>query len=276
MKEFVKLSTLYGLLGEKLGHSMSPEIHALIFKELHIDAYYHLFEVKREALKDAVFGLKALGARGVNVTIPYKVPVMEYLDSISREAKEIGSVNTILFKDDRTLGYNTDYFGFGRMLHKNDIHIDNKRVVVLGSGGSAKGVLQYLLDNGTKSIIIASRDTAKLKDSDYYKRFDLMSYGELAALKDVDVIINCTPSGMYPKVDACPVDERLLSKFSSAVDLIYNPKETLFLKYAKKADLKAVNGFYMLVAQAVAAEELWNDVKISSEIIDHINESIDY
>lgn len=270
------MSTLYGLLGEKLGHSLSPTIHSLIFRQLHIEAYYHLFEVKGDELKNVVLGLKALGAGGVNVTIPYKVPIMDFLDSISREAKEIGSINTIVFKDDKSLGYNTDYFGFGRMLDKNNINVKNRKVVVLGSGGSAKGVLQYLLDNGTKSIIIASRDTYKLKDSDYYKRFDLISYDKLGTLKDLDIIVNCTPSGMYPKVDACPVDENILSKFSSAVDLIYNPKETLFLKYAKKSGLKAVNGLYMLVAQAVAAEELWNDVKISRDQIDHIYNSLDY
>jgi shikimate dehydrogenase len=270
------LSTLYGLLGEKLGHSMSPLIHSLVFKELKMDAYYHLFEVKKENLREAVYGLKALGARGVNVTIPYKVPVMDYLDDISREAKAIGSVNTIVFKNNKTLGYNTDYYGFGRMLDKNDIDIVNKKAVVLGSGGSAKGVLQYLLDNGIKDITVASRDIYKLKEMDYYKKFSLISYSELKLLKDFDIIINCTPSGMYPKVDTSPVDEDILGNFSAAVDLIYNPKKTLFLKYAEAAGVKAVNGLYMLVAQAVAAEELWNNVNIPKEIAEYIYNTLDY
>lgn len=270
------MNTLYGLLGEKLGHSMSPQIHALIFKELKMDAYYHLFEVTKEELKNAVYGLKALGAKGVNVTIPYKVPVMDFLDHISREAKEIGSVNTIVFTDNKTMGYNTDYYGFGRMLDRNDIDVANKKAVVLGSGGSAKAVLQYLMDNGIKSIGLASRDISKLKDIDYYKKFTLMSYNELKLLKDYDIIINCTPSGMYPKMDVSPVDKAVLSNFSSAVDLIYNPKQTLFLKYAKETGLKAVNGLYMLVAQAAAAEELWNNTYISREIVDYIYDSLEY
>lgn len=270
------MNTLYGLLGEKLGHSMSPAIHASIFKELKMDAYYHLFEVKKENLREAIYGLKALGAKGVNVTIPYKVPIMDYLDYISQEAIEIGSVNTIVFKGDKTWGYNTDYYGFGRMLEKNNITIAGKNAVVLGSGGSAKGVLQYLLDNGIKSIVVASREVSKLKEMDYYKRFSLMSYNDLKQLKDFDIIINCTPNGMYPNIDSSPVDEAILHNFSAAVDLIYNPKQTLFLKYADKVGIKAVNGLYMLVAQAVAAEELWNNVKISKEITDNIYNSLDY
>lgn len=270
------MKTLYGLLGEKLGHSISPAIHSLVFKELNIDAYYHLFEVNKEELKTAVYGLKTLGAGGVNVTIPYKVLVMDYLDSISREAKEIGSVNTIVFKDNKTIGYNTDYFGFGMMLKKNNIEVTNKKVVVLGSGGSSKAVSQYFLDNGAKSIQIVSRDVNKIKSMVYFKKFSLISYSELKSLKDADIIVNTTPCGMYPNVGSCAVEEDIISKFSAAVDLIYNPKETLFLKYAKKSGAKAVNGLYMLVGQAVAAEELWHDVKIPIDKIDNIYETLKY
>jgi shikimate dehydrogenase len=270
------LKTLYGLLGEKLGHSISPSIHSLIFKELNIDAYYHLFEIEKDNLKNAVHSLKTLGAGGVNVTIPYKITIMDYLDSISREATEIGSVNTIVIKDYKTIGYNTDYFGFGMLLKKNNIEVTNKNVVVLGSGGSSKAVLQYFLNNGAKSIQVVSRDINKINSMDYFKKFRLISYSELKSLKDVDIIVNTTPCGMYPNVDGCAVEEDILSKFSAAVDLIYNPKETLFLKHAKKSGAKAVNGLYMLVGQAVAAEELWNDVNFSRAVVDNIYDTLNY
>ena len=262
-----KLGSLYGLLGEKLKHSISPKIHSLIFKEGNIQGYYHLFEVEKENLGSAVEGLKALCAKGVNVTIPYKVSVMEYLDEISIEAKKIGSVNTICFNGNKTIGYNTDYYGFGIMLEKNNITVANKSAVILGSGGASKAVLQYILDKGIKDVKIVSRDVSKIKCTDKMKYFNLISYDEIKYLKGKDIIINCTPCGMYPNLQCSPVEKEVISDFSVAIDLIYNPSETLFLKYARELGIKGVNGLYMLVGQAVAAEELWNNISISVDKI---------
>jgi shikimate dehydrogenase len=264
------LKQLYGLLGESLKHSISPEIHSLIFKEINIDGYYHLFELERDNLKTAVYGLKALGAKGVNVTIPYKIPIMEFIDELSPEAEKIGAINTICFYDNKTRGYNTDYYGFGMLLDKNNIKIQNKKAVVLGSGGAAKSVLQYLVDKGIKTISVVSRATAALKRNPEFKDFSLISYSELNQLKDEDIIINCTPCGMYPNVDNSPVPRDIVTKFSAAVDLIYNPCETLFLKHAKESSIAYMNGLYMLIGQAVCAQELWNNIKISDEIVDKI------
>ncbi|QZY53639.1 shikimate dehydrogenase [Crassaminicella profunda] len=263
---------LYGLIGEKLTHSFSPKIHEIIFKELKRKGHYHLFEIKRENLKDALYGLKALEVGGVNVTIPYKVDLMKYLDEISEEAKRIGAVNTICFRDGKTIGYNTDYYGFGMMLDTNDIQIENKRAAVLGTGGASKAVLQYLLDGGIKDITLVSRDVHKGKEK--YKEFKMISYKEVKTLKDYDMLINCTPCGMYPHVDVSPVKKEDLLNFHTAIDLIYNPQETLLLKESKEKGLKAVNGLYMLVGQAIKAQELWNDVKIDNHICDKVYEEI--
>lgn len=268
------MKQLYGLLGESLKHSISPEIHSLIFKEMNIDGYYHLFEVKRDNLKNAVYGLKVLGAKGANVTIPYKIPVMEYIDELSPEAVKIGSINTIGFEDNKTKGYNTDYHGFGMLLNKNQINITNKKAVILGSGGAAKGVLQYLVDKGIGTISIVSRDKNALKTNASFKDFKLMSYSELKQLKEEDIIINSTPCGMYPIVDNSPISRDIVNKFSVAVDLIYNPCETVFLKFAREGNLTYMNGLYMLVGQAICAEELWNNIKISEKIIDKIYNQI--
>lgn len=266
----MKLKQLYGLLGESLKHSISPKIHSLIFKELNLDGCYHLFELQRDDLKNAVYGLKALGAKGVNVTIPYKIPIIEYIDELSPEAVKIGSINTICFHDNKTKGYNTDYYGFGMMLDRNNIDIRNKNAVVLGSGGAAKSVLQYLVDNGIRNITVVSRDTPALKNTYNLKDFNLISYSQLQLLRDEDIVINCTPCGMYPNMDSSPVPRDIVAKFSVAVDLIYNPSETLFLKYARESSIAYMNGLYMLVGQAASAQELWNGIEVSERVVNEI------
>lgn len=266
------MSNFYGLIGEKLGHSFSPQIHHSILEKINSKGLYNLFEIKRDDLKDAIEGLKALGCRGVNVTIPYKVEIMRYLDEISKEAEKIGAVNSISFNNGVLKGYNTDYHGFGATLKKAQIDIYNKKVVILGCGGVAKAVLQYLIDNEIGEIICVSRNPQNISEN--FKNFKIISYNDMDNLKNHDIIINCTPCGMHPNVDHCPVKENILSKFSVAVDLIYNPEETLFLKQASKLGLKTVNGLYMLVAQAVAAQEIWQDVEIGKESIEEIYKEI--
>lgn len=262
------MSSLYGLIGEKLGHSFSPIIHSIIFKELSINAYYNLFEVNNEHLKDAVYGLKALKAKGVNVTIPYKVDIMKYLNYVSIESNKIGAVNTICFKDNKTIGYNTDYYGFGIMLNKYNITIKGKTAVILGTGGASKAVVQYLLDKEIKDIVLVSRDISKVDEK--FKNFRLISYNEIKSLKETDMIINCTPCGMHPNTNISLINKEDMSKFKVAVDLIYNPTQTLFLKYAKELGLVSINGLYMLIGQAVKSQELWNNIEIYSVIYDKI------
>lgn len=262
------MSRLFGLIGEKLGHSISPVIHSKLFDILEMDARYDLFEIERGYLKAKFNELIQNGVKGLNVTIPYKVDIMEYLDEISIHAENIGAVNTVCFKEDKIIGYNTDYYGFGRMLEKNCIETKDKKVVVLGAGGAAKAVIQYFIDNSSKSILLVSRD--KKKAAENFKDIEIIDYEELKKLNSGDIIVNSTPCGMYPKVENSPVDETCVSKFSSAIDLIYNPKETLFLKFAEKLGIKAVNGLYMLVGQAIAAEELWNNITIEQSVVDKI------
>ncbi|KZL89369.1 shikimate dehydrogenase [Clostridium magnum] len=262
------MSNFYGLIGEKLGHSLSPEIHNLIFKNINSKGLYNLLEIKREDLENAIWGLKALGCKGANVTIPYKIQVMQYLDSISEEAGKIGAVNTISFNNGVLTGYNTDYHGFGAALKRKQIDINNKKAVILGCGGASKAVVQYLIDNRINDIIYVSRDPQNTaKDT---KNLKVISYDDIETLTNQDIIINCTPCGMYPSIEYCPVKENILSKFSVAIDLIYNPQETLFLKQSRELGLKTENGLYMLVAQAVAAQEIWQNIKINEESIDEI------
>lgn len=260
------MSSLYGLIGEKLGHSLSPKIHSEIFKEINIDAFYHVFEVERENIGEAVKGLKALGAGGVNVTIPYKVEVMDFLDGISPEAENIGAVNTLDFADGRVIGYNTDYYGFGMLLRENFIDIKGKKAVILGSGGAALSVINYLVDNDVSEVKIATRDIGRTMLKKSLNRYDIVDYGGLTNIKGYDMIINCTPCGMFPHVESSPVEKKVLGSFNLVIDLIYNPKKTLILRYADEIGIKGINGLDMLIGQALAAEEIWNKRKLSREL----------
>ena len=261
------MGKFYGLLGEKLGHSISPRIHNLVFEELKEQATYQLFQVKKERLKEVIEGLKYLGSSGVNVTIPYKIDIMAHLDNISEEAKRIGAVNTICFKDEIATGFNTDYYGFKMLLDKFHIDITHKEILVLGTGGSSKAVIQFVKDNGSAKITLVTRNLLK---ASLNKDYETIDYTELSKNPRGNIIINTTPLGMYPSIDASPVEKDILGKFEVAVDLIYNPFETLFLKTARESGCKIANGLYMLVGQAVAAQELWNDISIEKQIIDKI------
>lgn len=263
------MEKLYGLIGERLGHTYSPLIHREILKEIGIKGHYGLFQVESCNLKYTVSGLKALSYNGVNITIPYKTEIIKYLDNLSAEAEKIGAVNVInIDKSGISTGYNTDYHGFGMMLDNANIKIKNERAVILGTGGASKAVIQYLKDNGARDILLVTRDidTAAKK----YPDDRITTYNDLNRLKDYSIIINSTPVGMHPNIDFSPVDSKFLKGFSYAIDLIYNPSQTLFLKLADEEGLKTINGLYMLIAQAVKSQEIWNDIKIPLKIIDTI------
>ena len=155
----------YGLIGEKLSHSLSPKIHKKVFKLLSIEGGYKLFEIPKYNIKNLGLSLKTLGIKGVNVTIPYKKEVLNQLDYISNEAKHIGAINTIKLVDNKLYGYNTDYFGFGMLLEVNEIEVKDKVVVVLGNGGASKAINAYLLDNNVKKLYLVDRKSTRLNSS---------------------------------------------------------------------------------------------------------------
>lgn len=268
----------YGLLGGKLGHSLSPAIHQAFFKYVGLEGSYELLETELDALPQRMEQLRA-GFVGVNVTIPHKLHVIPLLDGAASEAKAIGAVNTIKFTDAGAFGYNTDYFGFKRLLEYNNIEIKNKTAVVLGSGGAARAVVKCLADEEIGSLYLATR-RPDMVDADLKQMLPAMrtiGYDALMQLQG-DVLINCTPVGMYPNADASPVNEDISQSFAASVDLIYNPQETLFLRQARLAGKQYVNGLFMLVAQAVAAQEIWQnaayDSKLIVKIMDEINKML--
>lgn len=253
----------YGLIGKHLSHSFSPILHEIIFKNSHIKGQYKLYEVERENLKERVKRLKSLEIKGFNVTIPYKEEVIDYLDEISIEAKNIGAVNTLEYKDRKIIGHNTDYYGFGQALKRENIHIRGKKALILGTGGASKSVFHYLKNNGIKEIIFASRKPKDVENP--YKDFKVIDYSSLKNISSIELIVNTTPLGMYPNIDESPIDESIISNCNAIVDLIYNPLQTELLKLGEKLGIKTSNGLYMLVAQGIKSQEIWNEIEFDEE-----------
>lgn len=267
----------FGLLGRVLGHSLSPQIHEAIFRTLGREDTYTLLE--REPDQVAAFIREnGEGLTGSNVTIPYKEKVIPYLKSIAPEAEKIGAVNTLFFTPGGVEGYNTDYLGFDRMLQAAGISLDGKAVTVLGNGGAAKAVLQVVTDRKAKTIQILSRHPEQANESLRHflaQRPDAQVRLYADAEPGSQVIINTTPVGMFPKVGVSPVPAVFTAGCEAAVDIIYNPRETQFLADARKSGAKTCNGLYMLVAQAVASEEIWQQKELDPELIPEIMKQLE-
>ncbi len=268
----------FALLGAKLGHSLSPQIHRLIFDELGLNADYKLIELPTEALASKLPKI-AEHYNGVNVTIPHKINVMPFLGSIAGEAKAIGAVNTIDFKNGASCGYNTDWLGFGMMLEYYGIDVCGKKAAVMGIGGASRAVLQYLAKSGAAEILLVSRNPQSIPQEVLNIcggiKVQCLDYDALSR-ESGDVIINCTPVGMYPKTGVSPVGADVVKKFSAAADLIYNPAETEFLRLARSEGKLAVNGLLMLAAQAVAAQEIWQGRTLGTDLAVKIMQKLEH
>lgn len=260
----------YGLLGEKLSHSLSPRIHKMIFDEIGVDGAYRLFEIPKGNLKEFTSAIKLLKIKGVSVTIPYKSIIMDYIDFISPEAERIGAVNTIDLYNDKLYGYNTDYFGFGYMLESNNIDLEGKIVVILGNGGVTKAAMHYLLDNRVSKLYIVSR-TPENATGLIDERVEVIGYNQLDNIEG-DILMNATPVGMFPNENASPVGEEIIRNFNTVIDLIYNPSKTKFMIMSEKLGKNVVGGLSMLISQGVKSHEIWQKRSIDDHVIKDIYE----
>ena len=241
----------YGLIGEKLGHSFSKTVHSKI-----ADYDYELLEIGKEEI-DSLF--KKRDFLGINITIPYKQIVMPYLDFISDEAKSIGAVNTVVNKNGKLYGYNTDFFGLKALIEKNNIEILGKTVLILGSGGTSKTANAVCKSMSAKEIYIVSRSGEN----------GTVSYDAAKKIK-AEVIINTTPCGMYPKNYETPIDLSAFVNLEAVVDVVYNPLKTALVLSAEKKGINAVGGLYMLYIQAVKAAELFLEKEITNNVFSKI------
>lgn len=241
---------MYGLLGEKLGHSFSPEIHSMLG-----NYEYRLFEVEKNELENFI---KHGEWDGINVTIPYKKTVMSYLDEISENAQKIGSVNTVVRRSDGTLfGDNTDYYGFLYTVKRSGINFGGKKVLVLGTGGASLAIKAVISDLNAGEIISISRSGEN-------------NYQNIKNHADADIIVNTTPVGMYPKNLVSPVKVSDFTHLSAVFDIIYNPQKTQLVLDAEKLDMPAFSGLSMLVAQAKRASEIFFDKEIDDSVTEKI------
>lgn len=248
----------FGLIGEKLGHSHSKYIH-----ERMVDCEYEMIPLSRDEFD--VF-MNEKNFTGINVTIPYKEKVIPYLDDIDNLAKQIGAVNTIVNNKGKLKGYNTDFYGLLYLFRSNDIKVYNKKCLVLGNGGTSKTARAVLEELKARDILFVSRKPVGENRISYEECYD-KHY-------DADIIVNTTPVGMYPNIDASPLDLKSFTSCTEVVDVIFNPLETKLTRQATNLGIKAVTGLPMLVAQAKQAEEYFRDIKLDDSLIDDISQEL--
>ena len=244
---------MYGLLGEHLPHSFSPQIHSALGNK-----NYSLFEIVPEDL-DAF--MTKHDFKGINVTIPYKKSVIPYLDVISPEAERIGAVNTITLREGKLYGYNTDYFGFKYMIEKSGIDVKNKKALILGSGGASATVMAVLTDMGAKEVLVVSRNGE-------------IDYTNIYSQTDVEIIVNTTPVGMYPDNMHSPIEVSRFKNLCGVLDVVYNPLKTRLVMEAEEMGVKTATGLSMLVKQAIKAHEIFFDTNVDNEACEQIEKSI--
>ena len=238
-----------GLLGKTLGHSYSPLIHS------YLGQYeYRLFEKQPHELEDF---LKNGDFTGLNVTMPYKKDVIPYLNALSPIAARLGAVNTIVRREGKLIGHNTDYAGFLSMVHKSGLRPKGKKVLVLGSGGASATAVAVMADLGANTVVIS--------------RGGENNYHNLHLHRDASIIVNTTPVGMYPNTDHAPINIQLFPMLEGVFDLIYNPTNTMLIQHTERVGIYGMSGLWMLVAQAKDASEWFQNCAIPDEKIDQIH-----
>lgn len=261
---------LIGLLGNPLKHSKSPHMHNSAFDKTKEDYVYMCFEVGNEGLEQGIEALKLFNAKGANITYPNKQEVMKYLDDISDDAKLIGSVNTIKIDEEtKTVkGYNTDGEGFVASIEEQGLEYKGKKVTLIGVGGAGRAIAIELAYMGVSELVIKEKDLEQAKSviktiEDNLKNVKVKlidTEEELKEeLKDSVLLINATPLGMKGNIDKAAISgpEVITNSSLLVYDIVYEPKETLFMKYAKQAGCKAINGSNMMLWQGALAFKIW-------------------
>lgn len=262
---------LTGLFGHPVSHSRSPHMQNAAFRDKGLPYVYIAFDVAPDRLAAAAESVRALGIRGVNVTIPHKVEVMKHLDRITPEAEMIGAVNTIVNQNGELIGYNTDGSGYVRSLtEETRLSLPEARVLVLGAGGASRAVVTAMALQGAREIYIANRTPEK--GDELAKRVSSLcpahsvSFDDLPALlREVRLVVNTTSVGMHPGVDEIPIDPSLLHEGLVVSDLIYNPRETRLLREARLRGALTHGGLGMFVYQGAEAFTLWTGVEAPAD-----------
>jgi len=266
-----------GLIGDPVEHSVSPAMHNAALSHLELDYIYLPFRVGEKSLARAIGGVRALGIRGLNVTIPHKVDVIPLLDELDPLAERIGAVNTIVNDNGILKGYNTDAGGFLRALLQKGVELGGKKVVVLGAGGASRAVCFALAGNGAELVILnrqqemdwAVRLAASISRlcGREVKPLELNESNLKIELGDADLLVNATSVGMSPDASQTPVDRKLLKPGLVVFDVVYNPIKTRLLSEAEEVGARTISGIDMLIWQGALAFEMWTGLKPPVEIM---------
>ena len=270
-------TSVYGIVGNPIEHSLSPLLQNALAKEMNIDMSYVAFHVT-DNIKVAIDGAYLLGIKGLNVTIPFKKDMINIVTDIDERAKKIGAINTLKRVKSGYKGYNTDILGLNHSIKSNGMSIHGKNVIILGAGGAAKAALYLVVEEDAKSITIINRNVKRANElkkevCDTFKNISVVSLDELKQNLDIlehndYFVFQTTNVGMYPKIDECIIDDAgFYEKCDCGIDLIYTPFETVFIKNMLKANKKCINGLDMLILQGVASFEIWNDVKVDNTVV---------
>ncbi|BDG80762.1 shikimate dehydrogenase (NADP(+)) [Bacillus subtilis] len=257
------MKKLYGVIGNPIAHSMSPDIHNAALKDLGLDGHYHAFKVEENSLEDAVKGIRALGVQGINVTVPHKVSIMDHLDHIDESAKVLGAVNTVRREGDKLVGYNTDGEGFVKSLMRIlDKPISELSFLMIGAGGAARAIFTTIVRDNPEKFDICNRTIEKAKQlaesAPSFRNAEVLSIKEAEErLEQYDVMIHTTSVGMYPNVEDIPLSLQRAASSAVVCDIVYNPIQTSLLKEAKQKGLKTLDGVGMFVEQAALSFRLW-------------------
>ena len=253
----------YGLIGEHLGHSFSKQIQTRIAEIENVKDYdYQLVELDKEEFKEF---MEKKDFKGINVTIPYKKDVIPYLDEMDESAKAIGAVNTIINVDGKLKGYNTDFGGFLYMVKAHNVHMEGKKVLIIGNGGACAAVKAVCKHENAKDIVIVSRSANR----------GAIGYDEMyTSHLDADIVVNTSPVGMFPNIANAPIDVSWFHKLECVLDVVYNPILTRLCFEAQEADIKRVIGLEMLIAQAKYTFEIFKNMSFDDSIIDEIKKEM--
>lgn len=262
------INSTLGIIGYPIGHSISPRFQQAALDSLSIDAEYRAYEVHPEGVGDFVDSLRGPGVLGINATVPHKEAVMPFLDEIDDWAAEAGAVNTIVNRSGRLAGYNTDGYGFLRALRESGgLEPGGKRALILGAGGSARGVVQALLRAGIAELVIANRTVERAEslaelagEGGVSAEAIPLEPGALSeAAASAELIVNCTSLGMRhgPDESATPLASEQIPGTALVYDLVYNPMQTPLLRAAEQAGAATLGGISMLVYQGAASFEIW-------------------
>ncbi|WP_429368315.1 shikimate dehydrogenase [Paenibacillus sp. DS2015] len=264
---------LLAVIGDPIGHSKSPAMHNAALAALGIAGNYGALHVVRDDLGQAITQIKKLGFRGINVTIPHKIEVMAYLDIIDDSARIIGAVNTIVNDNGVLTGYNTDGKGYVRSLKEEAIaDLSGKRIMILGAGGAARGIIHALSQEAPKTLIIANRseDKALEMEKEWKSQVDIhgISMDKVSSyLPEMDVVINTTSVGMHPHITAVPIDPDGIPAGIVVSDLIYNPLNTELLLRSQDRGCTIHGGLGMFVNQGAYALEYWTGMPAPVEVM---------